>query len=48
MAGKKAFGGLMIYPDEKLGVIVGNKPLSPAEMTKKIWEHVKKNKLMKK
>ncbi|MCD6477018.1 MAG: hypothetical protein J7K26_02535 [Candidatus Aenigmarchaeota archaeon] len=42
---KNAFGGYKIIPDEKLGAIVGNKPLTPAEMTKAIWKYIKKNKL---
>jgi upstream activation factor subunit UAF30 len=42
---KPAFGGYKIVPDAKLGVIIGNKPLPPSQMTKKIWQYIKKNKL---
>jgi chromatin remodeling complex protein RSC6 len=44
---KKAFGGYRIHPDEHLGKIVGHKPVTPSEMTKKIWRHIKKKKLGK-
>ena len=42
---KAAFGGYKIHPDEHLGRIVGHKPVTPSEMTKKIWTHIKKKKL---
>lgn len=42
---KKAFGGFQIRPDAKLGAIIGTAPLGPAQMTKKLWEYIKKNKL---
>ncbi len=45
---KKAFGGYMIYPDAKLGAVIGNKPLPPSKMTKAIWTYIKKHKLGKK
>lgn len=45
---KVAFGGYRIHPDEHLGKIIGHKPVSPAQMTKKIWAHIKKKKLAKK
>jgi chromatin remodeling complex protein RSC6 len=32
-------------PSEALGKIVGNKPLARSEMTKKLWEYIKKNNL---
>lgn len=44
---KKPFGGLMIKPDAALAEVIGKKPVTPAQMTKKVWEHIKKNKLMK-
>ena len=44
----KAFGGYMIKPDANMAKIIGNKPVSPAQMTKKIWAYIKKNKLAKK
>lgn len=46
-SGKKkvAFGGYQIIPDENLAKIIGSKPVTPAEMTKKIWAYIKKNKL---
>ncbi len=45
---KKAFGGMVIKPDEKLAAIIGKGPVSPAEMTKKIWAYVKRNGLLSK
>ncbi len=32
-------------PSEALAKIVGNKPLPRSEMTKKLWEYIKKNNL---
>jgi chromatin remodeling complex protein RSC6 len=32
-------------PSEKLAAIVGNSPLPRTEVTKKIWDYIKKNKL---
>ena len=34
-----------IQPDEVLAVIVGSKPLPRSEMTKKLWDYIKKNNL---
>ena len=34
-----------VQPDEKLAAIVGNKPLPRTELTKKLWEYIRKNKL---
>jgi len=34
-----------IQPDAVLGVIVGSKPLPRSEMTKKLWDYIKKNNL---
>jgi len=34
-----------IQPDAVLGVIVGTKPLPRSQMTKKLWDYIKKNKL---
>ena len=45
---KKAFGGYMIYPDAKLGAVIGNKPMPPSKMTKAIWTYIKKHSLGKK
>jgi len=44
---KKPFGGIVIVPDEKLGAIIGKKPLPPSKMTKAIWVYIKKHRLMK-
>ena len=44
----KAFGGYMIKPDANMAKIIGNKPVSPAQMTKKIWTYIKRKKLAKK
>ena len=48
MAKKKAFGGYQIRPDEHLAKIIGKKPVSPAEMTKKLWQYVKAKRLARK
>jgi len=32
-------------PSDVLGSIIGNKPMPRTEVTKKIWEYIKKNKL---
>jgi upstream activation factor subunit UAF30 len=45
---KPAFGGYKIKPDENMAKIIGNKPVSPSEMTKKIWAYIKKKRLAKK
>lgn len=42
---KKPFGGFRIIPDENLAKIIGKGPASPSEMTKKIWQYIKKHKL---
>ena len=34
-----------VQPDEVLAKVVGTKPLSRGELTKKIWDYIKKNKL---
>ena len=34
-----------MQPSEHLAKIVGSQPLPRSEVTKKIWEHIKKNKL---
>jgi chromatin remodeling complex protein RSC6 len=34
-----------VQPDAALAAIVGSKPLPRSEMTKKLWEYIKKNKL---
>ena len=42
---RKANPALMkpVQPDEVLAVIVGSAPLPRSEMTKKIWDYIKKN-----
>jgi len=49
MATKKAaFGGYSISfkgCTDTLEAVFGNKPVSPSDMTKKLWAYVKKNKL---
>src|SRR5437762_10684735 len=37
-----------MQPDEKLAAIVGSKPLPRSEMTKKLWDYIKKNGLQDK
>lgn len=34
-----------VQPDDALSVIVGSKPLPRGELTKKLWDYIKKNKL---
>jgi len=34
-----------VQPDEALAAIVGSKPLPRSEMTKKLWDYIKKNDL---
>lgn len=44
---KQARGGLAktVQPDETLSAIVGSTPLTRADLTKKIWDYIKKNNL---
>jgi chromatin remodeling complex protein RSC6 len=32
-----------VQPDETLAVIVGSKPIPRSEVTKKLWDYIKKN-----
>jgi chromatin remodeling complex protein RSC6 len=34
-----------VQPDDVLGAVVGIKPLPRTELTKKLWDYIKKNKL---
>jgi chromatin remodeling complex protein RSC6 len=34
-----------VQPDAKLAAVVGNQPQPRTEITKKIWDYIKKNKL---
>jgi len=34
-----------VQPNELLAVVVGSQPLPRTELTKKLWEYIKKNKL---
>ena len=34
-----------VQPDEKLATVVGSKPLPRTELTKKLWDYIKKHKL---
>jgi len=34
-----------VQPDDALAAIVGSKPLPRSEMTKKLWDYIKKNNL---
>ena len=34
-----------VQPDDKLSAIVGSTPLPRSEMTKKLWDYIKKNNL---
>jgi chromatin remodeling complex protein RSC6 len=37
-----------VTPDEKLAAVVGSKPMPRTELTKKIWDYIKKNGLQDK
>ena len=37
-----------VQPNEKLAVVVGSKPLPRTELTKKLWQYIKKNGLQDK
>ncbi|MCX6998222.1 MAG: SWIB/MDM2 domain-containing protein [Kiritimatiellaeota bacterium] len=37
-----------VQPNEKLALIVGAKPLPRTELTKKLWQYIKTNKLQDK
>jgi chromatin remodeling complex protein RSC6 len=46
--GKKAFGGYTVNfkgCDDPLEKIFGTKPIPPSQMTKKLWNYVKRNRL---
>jgi chromatin remodeling complex protein RSC6 len=47
---KKARGGLTqkVQPDQQLSAIVGSAPVTRAELTKKVWDYIKKNNLQDK
>ena len=34
-----------VQPDDALAAVVGSKPLPRGELTKKLWDYIKKNKL---
>jgi upstream activation factor subunit UAF30 len=34
-----------VQPDEKLAAVIGSKPLPRTELTKKLWDYIKKHKL---
>ena len=34
-----------VTPDEKLAAVVGAKPMPRTEITKKVWDYIKKNNL---
>ena len=34
-----------VQPDDKLSLVVGSKPLPRSELTKKLWDYIKKHKL---
>jgi hypothetical protein len=51
MAGKKKFGGYAIdFKGQSTTIeqVMGSKPVTPSEMTSKLWAHVKANGLGKK
>jgi chromatin remodeling complex protein RSC6 len=37
-----------VQPDEKLAAVVGSKPIPRSELTKKLWDYIKKNGLQDK
>lgn len=50
MAKRKPSAAFMkpVQPNEKLAVVVGAKPLPRTELTRKLWQYIKKNKLQDK
>ena len=46
-SGRKPNAAFMkpVQPDAKLAEIVGSKPIPRTEVTKKLWQYIKKNKL---
>ena len=45
MVKRKPFGGYHIAPDVHLAKIIGHGKATPSQMTKKIWQYIKKHKL---
>ena len=47
MAKRKPNAAFMkpVTPNEKLAAVVGAKPMPRTELTKKLWDYIKKNKL---
>lgn len=43
----KPFGGLKIKPDAAFAKIIGKAAIPPSKMTKKIWQYIKRKRLMK-
>jgi chromatin remodeling complex protein RSC6 len=37
-----------VQPDDKLATVVGSKPIPRSELTKKLWDYIKKNGLQDK
>jgi chromatin remodeling complex protein RSC6 len=50
MAKRKPNAAFMkpVTPNEKLAAVVGAKPMPRTELTKKLWDYIKKNKLQDK
>ena len=51
MAAKKPFGGYTISfkgANDSLQTVFGSTPITPSEMTKKLWAYIKQNKLQDK
>ena len=48
MKKRKAFGGYHIVPDAALAKIIGHGKAAPSQMTKKLWQYIKKHKLARK
>ena len=45
---KKAFGGFVLdfrYCEDSLEKVFGKEPVTPSEMTKKLWKYIKKEHL---
>jgi chromatin remodeling complex protein RSC6 len=45
---KPAFGGYKIKPDANFAKIIGSRPVSPSQMTKKVWAYIKRKRLARK
>lgn len=45
---RKPFGGYQIKPDATLGAVIGNRAVTPSQMTKNLWRYIKRKRLARK